>query len=121
MLKTTARILTGLISLTLSFCLVSSSVGQWPAGRSAAPANAGQSSGYRPGEARRRCDDLLGRSRQAMAENDLKSAETLVAQAEALGVEYGTLYRGDPPKKARRDLERTLKAAGSSPARPASR
>ncbi|MFC1596933.1 hypothetical protein ACFL5Q_03200 [Planctomycetota bacterium] len=117
-MKTTARILTGLISLALSFCLVSTSVGQWPAGRTTAPASAGQSSGYRPDEARRRCDDLLGRSRQAMAENDLKSAETLVAQAEALGVDYGSLYRGDTPKKARRDLERKLKAAGSSPARP---
>jgi len=53
-----------------------------------------------------------------MAENDLKSAETLVAQAEAMGVEYGALYRGDTPKKARRDLERKLKAAGNSPSRP---
>ena len=53
-----------------------------------------------------------------MAENNLQAAETLVAQAEALGVEYGALYRGDTPNKVRRDLERKLKAAGSPPTRP---
>jgi general secretion pathway protein D len=56
--------------------------------------------------------DLLRRARQAMAENDLAAAESLISQAEALGVQYNGLYLGDTPKKARRDLERKRSAAG---------
>jgi general secretion pathway protein D len=56
--------------------------------------------------------DLLRRARQAMAENDLIAAESLIAQAEALGVEYNSFHLGDTPKKARRDLERKRSAAG---------
>jgi len=55
---------------------------------------------------------LLRRARQAMAENDLAAAESLISQAEALGVQYNSLYLGDTPKKARRDLERKRSAAG---------
>ncbi len=55
--------------------------------------------------------DLLRRARQAMAENDLQAAESLIAQAEALGVEYGSFHLGDTPKKARRDLQRKRSAA----------
>jgi general secretion pathway protein D len=55
--------------------------------------------------------DLLRRARQAMAENDLVAAESLIAQAEALNVEYGSFHLGDTPKKARRDLERKRSAA----------
>ncbi|MGD0382783.1 MAG: hypothetical protein ABSA77_04615, partial [Thermoguttaceae bacterium] len=51
-------------------------------------------------------------ARQAMAENDLIAAESLIAQAEALGVEYNSFHLGDTPKKARRDLERKRSAAG---------
>jgi len=58
---------------------------------------------------------LLKRARQAMAENDLRAAESLVAQAEALGVDYGMFHRGDTPEKVRRDLERKLRAASASP------
>ncbi|MGD0519397.1 MAG: hypothetical protein ABSA26_17815, partial [Thermoguttaceae bacterium] len=56
--------------------------------------------------------DLLRRARQAMAENDLIAAESLIAQADALGVEYNSFHLGDTPKKARRDLERKRSAAG---------
>ncbi|MGA2059933.1 MAG: hypothetical protein ABSG67_05585 [Thermoguttaceae bacterium] len=56
--------------------------------------------------------DLLRRARQAMAENDLTAAESLIAQSEALGVEYSSFHLGDTPKKARRDLERKRSAAG---------
>jgi general secretion pathway protein D len=41
-----------------------------------------------------------------MAENDLPAARALLAQAEALGVEYPPLYPGDTPQKLRRDLDR---------------
>jgi general secretion pathway protein D len=53
-----------------------------------------------------------------MAENDLNAAESLVAQAEALGVQYSAFHLGDTPAKVRRDLERTRKAASTSPTRP---
>ncbi|MCE5269543.1 MAG: hypothetical protein LLG00_16830, partial [Planctomycetaceae bacterium] len=61
--------------------------------------------------------DLLHRSRQAMAENDLDVAESLIAKAESLGVQYSPLYMGDTPKKARRDLERKRNAA-AAPSKP---
>lgn len=60
--------------------------------------------------------DLLRRARLAMSENDLTTAESLIAKAESLDVQYGTFTMGDTPKKARRDLDR--KRATSSPAKP---
>jgi len=57
-------------------------------------------------------DDLLRRSRQALAENDLAAAESLVGQAEALNVDYGPFHFGDTPKKIRRDLDRRRAGAG---------
>jgi general secretion pathway protein D len=63
--------------------------------------------------------DLLKRARQAMAENNLAAAETLISQAEALGVQYNIFYMGDTPKKARRDLERKGGASsGAAPTKP---
>ncbi|HUT88099.1 MAG TPA: hypothetical protein VMY37_01260 [Thermoguttaceae bacterium] len=117
-MKTTARILTGLISVVLSCSVGVSFAGPLSTGNDASLGTAGasQTASYRSDEARRRCDDLLKRARQAMAENDLESAESLLAQAEAMGVKYGPFDRGDTPKNVRRDLERTRKAA--SPARP---
>ncbi|MCE5304049.1 MAG: hypothetical protein LLF97_13205 [Planctomycetaceae bacterium] len=58
--------------------------------------------------------DLLRRARQAMVENDLSAADSLIAQAEALGVTYNALYMGDTPKKARHDLERKRNSSGAS-------
>ena len=53
-----------------------------------------------------RTNDLLRRARTAMAENNLEVAETLISQAESLGVKFSPLTVGDTPAKARRDLER---------------
>ena len=53
--------------------------------------------------------DLLHRARQAMAENDLEAADSLIAKAKSLGVQYGPFYMGDTPKRARHDLERKRK------------
>ncbi len=119
-MKTTARILSGVISVLLSCSTGVSLAGPLSIGNDAATttADASQTGSYRPEEARRRCDDLLRRTRQAMAENDLKTAESLLAQAEALGVEHGAFHRGDTPKTIRRDLERMRKSASSGPARP---
>jgi len=69
-------------------------------------------------DSRARADDLCRRAREAMAENDLAAADTLVAQAEALGVEYGFWHAGDTPEKVRRDLERKKQAAAGTVARP---
>jgi general secretion pathway protein D len=66
---------------------------------------------------RRQAGDLLRRARQAMAEDDLAAAESLISAAEDLGVHYGLLHVGDTPKRARRDLQRKLSAADNSPDR----
>ena len=51
-----------------------------------------------------------------MAEKDFVAADSLISQAEALGVKYSIFYQGDTPDRARRDLERTRNSA--SPAKP---
>lgn len=51
-----------------------------------------------------------------MAENDLATADSLISQAESLGVKQSIFQRGDTPEKARRDLERMRNS--SSPAKP---
>jgi len=77
-----------------------------------AAVNGGQAAVPRSEDKGQQAADLLRRARQAMAENDLTAAESLIAQAEALGVEYNSFHLGDTPKKARRDLERKRSAAG---------
>jgi hypothetical protein len=79
---------------------------------SPATAGSGQAASPRPDDKGQQSADLLRRARQAMAENDLAAAESLLAQAEALGVEYNSFHLGDTPKKARRDLERKRSASG---------
>jgi hypothetical protein len=53
-----------------------------------------------------------------MAENNLTAADSLISQAEALGVQYNFFYMGDTPKKARRDLDRKRNTAAGSPTKP---
>ena len=83
MLKTTARIVPGLISVVLGCSVGVSIAGPLSIGNdvSMGAAGASQTASDRSDEARRRCDGLLERARQAMAESDLKSAESLLAQA----------------------------------------
>jgi hypothetical protein len=61
---------------------------------------------------------LLQRARQAMAENDLATADALIAQAESLKVEYSPITMEDTPKKARSALERLRTAGAASATRP---
>ncbi len=75
-----------------------------------------QATGSTAGDKSQQAADLLRRARQAMAENDLAAAESLIAQAEARDVQYNSFHLGDTPKKARRDLERKRSAA--APAKP---
>jgi general secretion pathway protein D len=65
------------------------------------------------GDARQQTADLLQRARQAMAENDLAAADSLISRAESLGVKQSIFQRGDTPEKARRDLERMRNSASS--------
>ena len=116
-MKTTARILTGWIAVAMSFWVGSVA---WASPQSGAAAWAALASvGQMDGSADRqqKADDLLRRAREAMAQNDMKAAETLVSQAEALNVQYPPIYLADTPKKARRDLER-IRTAGKSPTLP---
>lgn len=114
-MKPTARILPGLIVVALGLpVLLSPAESRAQVG---APAFGQPTPPQSPDAARRQSDELLQRARMAMAENDLDAAAQLLSQAEALGVDYGTLYLGDTPKKARRDLERRVQASGG-PTRP---
>jgi general secretion pathway protein D len=114
-LKPTARILPGLIVVALGLPVLFSPVEL--GAQVNAPGSGQPSQPQSPDAARHQSNELLQRARLAMAENDLGAAAQLLSQAEALGVDYGPLYLGDTPKKARRDLERMAQANGG-PARP---
>ena len=88
-----------------------SALGAAIAGQSAPAANPAESKDQQAA-------DLVRRARQAMSENDLDAADSLISKAESLGVQYGPFYMGDTPKKARRDLERKRNAAAAEPAKP---
>lgn len=111
-MNTTARILRGVVAAAVM--LAAALVGAEPAPNDPGPlpfrAGAGPASGAPAGDKRAQADDLLRRARQAMEQNDLQAASQLIEQAEALGVDYHPLYLGDTPAKARRELERRLKA-----------
>lgn len=49
---------------------------------------------------------LLSRARQAMAEGNLETADSLLKRAEGMNVAHGLFHMGDTPKKARRDWDR---------------
>lgn len=113
-LNTTARILTGLIAAVLGFSSARLQADPPSNGMNASmgPA-AGASTGDRTAERRHQCDDLLRRARQAMAEDNLDAAASLISQAEAMNVPYPLPF-GDTPAKARRDLEKRTEARPSS-------
>ena len=122
-MKTTARILTGWITVAMSFSAgialagpCHSATAVWLGTVSVGQQAEGSTLGA--GEARQKAGDLLTRAREAMAQNDLATAESLIAQAEKLNVQYPPLYLGDSARKARRDLDRMRNAAGSSPTLP---
>ncbi|HVU88390.1 MAG TPA: hypothetical protein VHD36_13805 [Pirellulales bacterium] len=72
---------------------------------------AGQN-GNRAGDSKRQVSQLLSRARKAISEADWETADGLIAQAEALHVQFGKLYFGDTPEKCRAELERLRPAAG---------
>ena len=120
MLKTTARMLPGLIAIALGLSLARVSA-EPVAGDPSAAFDAGSAArpgGFRFDDKRQQADDLLRRARQAMAENDLETADRLVSQAEALDAPYSPMSFGDTPKKLRRELDRKLLVSGKLAGRP---
>jgi general secretion pathway protein D len=118
LLNTTASTRIGWVLVAIIFSAGTAAAAP-PQGNGDAPpatAGSGQAASPRPDDKGQQAADLLRRARQAMAENDLAAAESLIAQSEALGVEYNSFHLGDTPKKARRDLDRKRSAAG--PAKP---
>lgn len=118
-LKTTAKTLVGWIAVAI--VLSAGMVSAGPIGclghawlGAAAVAQSAPSGNNSAEDNGRQAADLLRRARQAMAENDFAVADSLISQAEALGVRYGALYMGDTPKKARHDLERNRNASGAA-------
>ncbi len=109
-MKPTARTLTGPIALLLGFTLAAVHAEQPPLGGAPA-AYPGSANGL---DARRQSDDLLARARQAIHENNFAAADTLIAQAEALGVNYGVLSTAYTPGKARAELQRKAQPTGQS-------
>ncbi|MDI9443062.1 MAG: hypothetical protein QM844_02720, partial [Planctomycetota bacterium] len=109
-MKPTARILTGPLALLLGFSMAVVQAGQPPVG-GIQNGQAGRLSGV---DARRQSDDLLARARMAIQEDNFVAAESLIAQAEALGVDYGVLPMGLTPAKARTELERKRQAGARS-------
>lgn len=107
MLKPTARILTGSIALLLGCTLAVVHAEQPPLGGQPA-AYPGSANGI---DARQQSDDLLARARQAIHENNFAAADTLITQAEMLGVKYGMLSTAYTPAKARAELRQKAQAS----------
>jgi len=121
-LKTTATIITGwiVVAVCLSAGIIVAnppwgamavSVGTESVAQADPPGTASVNS-------RRQADDLLDRARQAMAEDDLGTADLLISEAEKLNVNYGLMPLGDTPKKARRDLQKRRDGVNTSLQRP---
>ena len=120
MLKTTARMLPGLIAIALAVSLARASAEPVTSDPNAAfdIGSAARPGGFRFDDKRQQADDLLRRARQAMTENDLETADRLISQAEALDAPYSPMSFGDTPKKLRRELDRKLQATGRLAGRP---
>lgn len=121
-MKTTAKALVGWIAIAIVLSAriaVAAPIGYTPHLWLAASA-VGQSATTAgvPDDKGQQTADLLRRARQAMAENDLAAADSLISQAESLGVQFNALYMGDTPKKARRDLDRKRNVPGTTAAKP---
>jgi len=109
-LKPTARILTGSIALLLGCTLAVVQAERPPVGGNPAVLP-GEANGV---DARQQSDALLARARQAIQENNFAAADSLIAQAEVLGVNYGMLSTAYTPAKARAELQRAAQA-GQTP------
>ncbi len=121
-MKATVAIVSGWVAIVLSFSAGSAVAGPIVGGAAilVGAASLGQTAanGSLPEDKRPMVAGLLQRARQAMAENDLATADALIAQAESLKVEYSPITMEDTPKKARSALERLRTAGAASATRP---
>ncbi len=115
-MKATVPILSGWLVLLLSFSANWAEAGPGNAVLFLSAAGVSQSEGTLPYAAsddrRQQTADLLRRARQAMKENDLAAANTLIAQAESLRVEYSPITMEDTPQKARQALDQLRRSNG---------
>lgn len=105
-MKTTTYALVGCIALAMVFSarnVTAATLGGTLEARLAAAA-LGQASPT--ADPRQQSTELLRRARQAIAEKDFVAAESLITQADSLGVKYSIFYQGDTPDRLRRELER---------------
>ncbi|HEY1603955.1 MAG TPA: hypothetical protein VGG64_30420 [Pirellulales bacterium] len=105
-MKATPQFVVGMLLAALSFSALCQTASGHPATVVAwtGMAAVGQS-GARNADPKREVASLLARARKAMAEADWETAETLISKADAQHVQFGKLYFGDTPEKARRELE----------------
>ena len=120
-MKASVQLLTGcaLVGLVLPAPIVQAAVPL--AGSHATAAAVIGQFGFGRSQARKEADDLLKQARAAIKDGDLVKAETLVAKAEKLGVEYDGITDRfkDTPVKVRKDLA-AVKAKGSAAGKPSS-
>ncbi|HUE72483.1 MAG TPA: hypothetical protein VMP01_16485 [Pirellulaceae bacterium] len=120
-MKASVQLLTGcaLLGLALPAPIVQAAV-PLAGGYATAAASAGQF-GFGKSEARKEADDLLRQARAAMKAGDFAKADSLVAKAEKLGVEYDGITDRfkDSPVKVRKDLA-AAKAKGNAAGKPSS-
>jgi general secretion pathway protein D len=103
-----------LMAGVLFFCSLSNTI--FPALAAADEQRTGASPGVGQNNSQKAAD-LLRSARTAMNENNFSAAESNIAQAETLNVEYSAFnLTGDTPKKLRKELERKRNAA--MPAKP---
>jgi general secretion pathway protein D len=103
-----------LTASVLIFCLMSNLI--FPALAAADDQRPGAAPGVGQDNSQKAAD-LLRRARTAMDESNFSAAESCIAQAESLNVEYSAFnLTGDTPKKLRKELERKRNAA--MPAKP---
>ncbi len=64
---------------------------------------------------------LLKQAREAIEDGRYETADSFISRAEQLDVAFGLLHFGDTPKKARKDLNKAIKADKKQPKRPSQR
>ncbi len=70
---------------------------------------------------RKEVEKLLARARQAIKDGNLETADSLIARAEAMNVDFSLFHLGDTPKKARHDLDLRRKTPHTDARRPSER
>lgn len=121
-MRASVHLLTGCVALGLALPTIQSqAAAPLAGGLAAASSSLGQFGGK--SETRRQADDLLKRARQAVKDAKYDKAETLIAQAEKLGVKYNPLTDRfvDKPETLRKLLKDEQARAGKQAAKPSSK